>query len=189
MFYTYLWLREDGTPYYIGKGRGNRAYHNDKYRSVKRPKYDSRILVQNWGSEEEAFSMEKFWISLFGRLDIGTGILRNRTSGGDGPTGATRSSATVDKLSKRMLGSKLRLGAVLTTESKSQISSKVKALWSDPVYREHMRQVHKGQGKGRSLSEHTKDLCRKNHNPESNKNLEKHNALRKQSTGSILQHP
>jgi hypothetical protein len=177
MFYTYLWLRDNGTPYYVGKGRGKRAYHNDPYRSVKKPKYDSRILVQYWGSEEEAFSMEKFWVSLFGRLDLGTGVLRNRTNGGDGPTGAKRSVTTIEKLSKRMLGSKLRLGAVLSKESKSQISSKVKTLWADPAYREHMRQAHKGQGKGRTLSEYTKELCRKNHNPESNKNLERYNAL------------
>jgi hypothetical protein len=179
MFYTYLWLRENGTPYYVGKGSGKRAYHNDPYRSVSKPKYDSRILIQNWGNEEEAFSMEKFWISLFGRLDIGTGILRNRTDGGDGPAGAKRSSATVEKLSNRMLGSKLRLGAVLPKKSRSLISEKVKSLWLDPVYREHMKQVHKGQGRGRKLSEETKKLVRLHHNPESNKNLENYNALRK----------
>lgn len=169
MYYTYLWLREDGTPYYVGKGKGKRAYKNDGERTVRKPRQYARILVQHWGSEEEAFSMEKFWISLFGRLDLGTGILRNRTDGGDGPSGAKRSAQYIAKLSERMLGTRFRLGKTFTQESKSQISSKVKELWKDPVYREHMKRVHKGQGKGRKLSEHTKELCRKNHNPLSNR--------------------
>jgi len=177
MFYTYFWLRENGTPYYVGKGRGKRAYHNDMYRSVKKPKYDARILVHYWGSEEEAFSMEKFWILLFGRLDIGTGILRNRTDGGDGPSGIVRSPEYLEKQRKRMLGTSIHLGIFHTKETKSTLSSKQKALWADPAYREHMRQAHKGQGKGRTLSEHTKELCRKNHNPKSDKNLEYYNAV------------
>ena len=166
-----MWLRKNGTPYYVGKGKGNRAYKNDGERSVRKPKCYSRILVQHWGDEQEAFSMEKFWIYLFGRIDIGTGVLRNRTDGGDGPSGIKRSSVYLSKQSKRMLGTKLRLGKTFTTSTKAHISYKIKELWKNSEYREHMKLAHAGQGKGRKLSEHTKELCRKNHNPNSNKNL------------------
>jgi len=81
-FYTYLWLREDGTPYYVGKGCGNRAYTSTGHK-VRKPKCKTRVLVQRWESEEEALQMEKWWIALFGRKDIGTGTLRNRLDGGD----------------------------------------------------------------------------------------------------------
>jgi len=93
MFYTYLWLREDGSPYYVGKGRGDRAFTSN-YHNVHRPPQDERIIVQDHPSEEEAFEAERLMISLFGRLDLGTGCLRNLTEGGDGPSGAVRSPET-----------------------------------------------------------------------------------------------
>jgi hypothetical protein len=85
-FYTYAYLREDKTPYYIGKGQGNRAYK--KYRNIKPPKDKSRIifLKQNL-TEEEAFKHEKYMIAVFGRKDLGTGILINKTDGGEGASG------------------------------------------------------------------------------------------------------
>ena len=82
-YYTYAYLREDKTPYYIGKGKGDRIYSTQK--RVKQPKDKSRIifLKQNL-TEEEAFKHEEYMIAVFGRKDNGTGILRNMTDGGEG---------------------------------------------------------------------------------------------------------
>jgi hypothetical protein len=86
-YYTYAYLREDGTPYYIGKGSGGRVYKKGKG-EVKPPKDKSRIifLKQNL-TEEEAFKHEIYMIAVLGRKDNGTGILRNLTDGGDGGSG------------------------------------------------------------------------------------------------------
>ena len=98
-YYTYAYLREDGTPYYIGKGKGNRAYKKDR-REFNPPKDKSRILILKKNlTEEEAFRHEIYMIAVFGRKDLGTGILHNKTDGGDGSSGAVRSEETRDKIS------------------------------------------------------------------------------------------
>jgi hypothetical protein len=91
-FYTYLWLREDGTPYYVGKGIEGRAF-----RKGCPPK--DRIIFQYWPSEQDAFTAEQFLISYYGRKDIGSGILRNFTDGGEGSVGAIRSTETKKRTS------------------------------------------------------------------------------------------
>ena len=90
-FYTYAYLREDRTPYYIGKGKGNRAFIKNR-KGVNPPKGITRIifLKQNL-NEEEAFKHEIYMIAVFGRKDLGTGILHNKTDGGEGCCGAIRS--------------------------------------------------------------------------------------------------
>lgn len=105
-FYTYAYLREDGTPYYIGKGKGRRItrrhYRRDgKYFSA--PK-DKVIYLKRNLTEEEAFRHEIYMISVLGRKDIGTGILRNRTNGGEGPTGKVLSEETKRKISQSQKG-------------------------------------------------------------------------------------
>jgi hypothetical protein len=105
-FYTYAYLREDRTPYYIGKGSGKRIY-DKKGRPCNKPKDKSRIvfLKQNL-TEEEAFRHEIYMIDVLGRKDLGTGILHNKTDGGDGASGAIKSEELKKKLSELMGGDK-----------------------------------------------------------------------------------
>lgn len=89
--YHYLYLREDGSPYYSGKGRGPRAWvdHrvkiNGKWVGIQTPKDPKRIIITHWGlTEVWAYAMERWHIRWYGRKDLGTGILYNKTSGGEG---------------------------------------------------------------------------------------------------------
>jgi hypothetical protein len=85
-FYTYAYLRKDGTPYYIGKGRKNRAY-TDGGRRVKLPSKDRILILKKNLTEEEAFRHEVYMIAVLGRKDLNTGILRNLSHGGEGSAG------------------------------------------------------------------------------------------------------
>ena len=99
-FYTYAYLREDRTPYYIGKGQRRRAYNKGKG-EVRPPKDKSRILILKKNLiEKEAFKHEKYMIAVFGRKDLGTGILRNKTDGGEGSSGFIHREETKIKMSE-----------------------------------------------------------------------------------------
>jgi hypothetical protein len=132
-YYTYAYLREDKTPYYIGKGKGRRIYLKGKG-EVKPPKYKSRIiyLKQNL-TEEEAFRHEIYMIDVFGRIDLGTGILRNRTDGGEGNSGFVPSEETRRKLSEANKGNINSLGKTRSEEYRIKLSEaqKGKKWWND----------------------------------------------------------
>jgi len=112
-FYVYLWLRskdsEHGpklSPYYVGKGTGKRAFERHG-RVVPAPESDDYIVFAQGGlTEEDAFALEIYCIQMYGRIDIGTGILRNRTGGGEGGSGAVVSEETRRKLSEAHRGEK-----------------------------------------------------------------------------------
>ena len=95
-YYTYAYLRENGTPYYIGKGHEYRI--NDRRHTVSLPPKERRLILKNFDNEDDAFKHEIYMISVLGRKDKGTGILRNRTAGGEGTANVIRSQEHLDAL-------------------------------------------------------------------------------------------
>jgi hypothetical protein len=86
-YYVYQYVREDGTPYYIGKGRNRRAWepHKRANGSDMRPKDKDRIQILKENlSEQDAWDLEDELILKYGRQDLGTGILANLSNGGRG---------------------------------------------------------------------------------------------------------
>jgi hypothetical protein len=146
IYYTYAFLREDRTPYYIGKGKGNRAYRR-RYKGIKPPKDKSKILIlkQNL-TEEESFRHEVYMIAVFGRKDLGTGILHNRTDGGDGASGAVVSDETRRKMSEALKGK----------PRSKEIRRKISESHKGKTHSEESRRNMSESQKGKTFSEETK---------------------------------
>lgn len=152
------------SPYYIGKGRGNRFKHSGKDSRIKPLKDNSNVrFIQENLSNDDAILWEAFWIAEFGRIDLGTGCLRNLTGGGEGTEGRIQTESTKSLISEK------KKGAVFDEKHRSRISDskKGKAPWNKgrketrPDVLENQRNGHLNK------SDEEKERLRKN-------NAEKH---------------
>lgn len=169
IYYVYQYLREKdsttalaGTPYYIGKGKNNRAYigHNNRIPSNK----DYIQIIKDNLTEQEAIDLEILLIEKYGRKDLGTGILINLSNGGEGASGAIRSQEHKIRISQA------QSGKIVSDVTKERLSKALLGKKRSNIAKENISKAHIGQvawNKGLQMTEdwkanrpwHTCETC------------------------------
>ena len=129
IFYVYILFRPwDGSPFYVGKGKGRRwlshewpskVHYNERLKNIlikaKRLNVEiPKVKVCSCLSEQKAFETEKAFIAAIGREETG-GPLVNLTDGGEGVLNPSKVSR--DKLS---LARKAR---IISPETRAKLSA------------------------------------------------------------------
>ena len=183
-FYVYLHIRLDNmTPFYVGKGKRDRAYDLDRsdFHNSVRDEYDCKVvIIKDKLTESQAFRLEKRMIEYY-VLTLGYGIpikgydnydhdlpyLTNFTWGGEGISGRHHSEEEKKKMSES------HKGIQLSEKTKQKISEKVSGekngMFGKNAYanktEEEMEEIRrkksesmKGKNKGKKSEDHKKKL-------------------------------
>lgn len=135
MFYTYAHYKPDNSVFYIGKGRGRRAWEKSsrskRWKQLVQEVGDHKVeILAQWSTEQEAFDHEIFLIACF--RDMGVDLI-NVSKGGYGASGYRHRDDVLAHLSEIRVGSKNSFfGKSHSEEAKKRISKAKKANPSKP---------------------------------------------------------
>lgn len=168
-YYTYAYLRKDRTPYYIGKGKKRHTKYYSRitatHNNISIPPKERIIILKEFEFEFDAYKHEMYMISVLGRKDLGTGILRNRTNGGDGNTNPSEYV--------RKIISETHKGKILSEETKDKIRKtrlKRNIKVSDEL-KKHYSKMFTGEGNPNYGKKHSQETRSKISAATKNKNL------------------
>ena len=144
MYYVYFYIDPyTSLPFYVGKGRGGRAYHVkghthnlpvfNKLNKLLKENNDltSVVILKHVGiTEEEAFKLECSYIKQYGTVWNKSGTLLNLTEGGDNPPSQLGRKWKLSRDSKQ----KMRLSWTLERRNKWSAYQKTKVRnWGDKI--------------------------------------------------------
>lgn len=151
IYYVYAYIRKSsGTPYYIGKGKADRAFNKSHSVSVPKDKQYIVFLETNL-TDVGALALERRMIRWWGRKDNNTGILINRTDGGDGAAGAKFSEEHKLKIANSHCGKRM-----WTDEQRQAIGLRKKGKCGKPHTEDTKRRIAEAR-RGTKRSQETKD--------------------------------
>lgn len=144
-FFVYVYRSPDGSPFYVGKGlrsrisqRGNRSPEFLAYlAALVAQGLEPIVDVEPQPDEATAYLRERELIALYGRSNIGTGSLVNKTSGGEGMRDVWLSDEDRERARVQMAA----LKANRAVEAKRV--ARLRAIQKDPVYIENRRKGQK----------------------------------------------
>jgi NUMOD3 motif len=135
-FYVYAFFRPDGTPCYVGKGKGQRLRHDGNrnqhlMRIIRNAKSAGTPIIRMKLAENltdpQAIQLEKDLIRLVGRVANG-GPLVNLTDGGDGASGYRYTDEQREQARQR------RKNFQHSDESRAAISAALKGRPKSPTH-------------------------------------------------------
>jgi hypothetical protein len=161
-YYTYAYLREDGTPYYVGRGKHHKGY---KYHRITQktshtcpvPPTERRLILKDNMSLNDAQKHEEYLIYIYGTKWDGTGILRNwvKDSRGGSKKGRKLSEETKQKMSLAMK-KRWESGLYNSKEYRDKISESNRKAPRVKKHSEETKEKQRNASLGRVQSEETK---------------------------------
>jgi len=175
-YYTYLYIDpKTDKPIYVGIGSGYRAKSHFapsrtyKLGNVLRKRKREGHYIEPIIHFEEDFKtcqeMEKFWISFYGRENLGTGTLFNLTDGGEGTIGrkghipwnkgVPMTDETKEKVSQSLQGN--GLGKPKSEEMRRKLSESKKGIKQSNEHKENIKAVKDTDEYKKKISEALKE--------------------------------